>query len=86
MTSKTPMTDEQLIEATASLMRQVKQSVAYMRVSKSSIDESTGYRLSEQYHKMQAACSEGLALLEQVKRVRISQKTAKVGGGRRKAT
>ena len=62
----------------------VKQGVSWIRKAKKQIDESTGYLLAEQLHKIIAQANEGLAVLEEVKRVRIAQKTSKIGGGRRK--
>ena len=66
-------------------LHHVKAAVAGIRKYKKQIDEDTGHALAQELHKVIAQAHEGLAVLEEVKRVRIAQKTSKVGGGKRKA-
>ena len=83
--AKTIIDDPQLVRDVQGDLRTVKTGVAWIKKAKKQIDEDTGYQLAQLYHQIIAEAHQGLGVLEEVKRVRISQKTSKVGGGRRKA-
>jgi len=85
MAAKTLIDDLQLVRDVQGDLKTVKDGVGWVRKAKKQIDEDTGFQLAQTYHQIIAEAHQGLAVLEEVKRVRISQKTSKVGGGRRKA-
>lgn len=83
--TKLPMTDEELIEQDKAIAEVTKEYASHLRRWKKGVDEATGYRLAQEMHKVIAEARQGLAVLEEVKRVRIAKKISKVGGGKSKA-
>jgi hypothetical protein len=80
-----PAIDKQMVAAAQSAAIDLQQLRKDLAISKRNLDMESLYAIGQQMHVTASEISMVLAHIEEMKRIRIKQSTALVGGKRRKA-